>query len=129
MEEKDLFDGTSSMERLKQKAKLIADCTRIFAGISKNDRVLSRRFKRKASRTLENDFMKGLKQIDKKIPVYIEMPKLESCGNGMFKEVDPKTKEPINNEVHVTPLPSAYESKNLDKTLSSSVSQVIEYNQ
>ena len=128
MEEKDLFEGTVSMERLKHKAKLIADCTRIFSGIAKNERVCSKRFRRKANRAIENDFVKGLKQIDKRIPVYIEMPKLESCGNGMFREVDPNTNAPVNNEIHITPPPESYKKTNCEEALPSGTTKVIEYN-
>lgn len=117
MEEKDLFDGTVPMERLKQKAKLISDTIRVFSGISKYEKVLPRRFRKKAVTSLQSDFIKGLKQINKKIPVYIELPKLESCGNGMYKEVDPKTKEPVNNEIHTTPCQSQLVASDTPKIL------------
>ena len=114
MEEKDLFEDMASMQRLKYDAKLIADCTRVFSGIAKNERVLSRRFKKKACRLIEQNFIRGLKQIEKKIPVFIELPKFETCGNGIYKEVDPKTKEPINNEVVITPIESSPLQKVID---------------
>lgn len=104
MQEKDLFDDTQPMLRLRLKAKLISDTTRVFSGLAKNERALHRSFIKACRRSLEKDFKKGLKNIDKKVPIFIELPKLETCGNGMFKEVDPKTKEPVNNEVHVTPI-------------------------
>lgn len=122
MEEKDLFENMASMQRLKYDAKLISDCTRVCAGIAKNTRVLSKRFKKKAYRRIEQNFILGLKQIANKIPVFIELPKLESCGNGMYKEVDPKTNEPINNEIHVTPIEPTQQA------IEQRPSKVIEYN-
>ena len=41
---------------------------------------------RRFYREMNNDINKGLKDINKKIPVGIELPMREPVGNGMYKE-------------------------------------------
>ena len=100
-DKKKFYDGVISMKRLQVKAKLIEDCSVIFSGLSKRAEVLPKKFKKVAERNILRDYCKGLRIINKKCPVYVELPKIESCGNGMYREIDEKTKEPINDEVHV----------------------------
>ena len=102
MEEKDLFSGTISMKRLQYKAKLIKDCSVIFQGLSKYKEVLPSKFKKRAEKSVLSDFLRGLRQISKKCGVFVELPKIESVGNGMVREIDTKTKEPVSNEITVS---------------------------
>ena len=110
MEDKKFFDGEISMKRLQIKARLIEDCSVIYEGLAKNREVLPKKFRRRSERTVLKDFLKGIRIINRKYPVYIELPQLKSCGNGMYREVDYKTKEPVNEEIHITPVDSQIES-------------------
>ena len=96
------YDGILSMQRLRLKIGLIRDCHVAFCDLAEKKNVSPRSFRRKAERSIKRDFSKGLKQIDKKVPVFFELPKYESVGNGMWKEVDPKTNEPIDNEIKMS---------------------------
>jgi len=120
MEESKFFDGTISMRRLQIKAKLIADCSVIYEGLAKNKEVLPKKFRKRSELTVLRDFLKGLKIINKKCAVFVELPKIESCGNGMTREIDPKTKESINNEIQVS---------SIDRQIQNDMKQVIEYTQ
>ena len=96
MEEKNLLDGTFSMKRLSVKAKLIKDCANIFKAIEKDKEAFTgkaKRFAAKAKATIYKDYLKGVKIINKKIPVYIEMPKLKKEGNGTYSKEIPKSSD------------------------------------
>lgn len=88
MEERNLFDDTISMKRLAIKAKLIKDSSGLFKNLEKDRQVLNtyygKRYRRKAEKSVYKDFNKGLKIINGKIPVYIELPKLKPEGNGSY---------------------------------------------
>ena len=103
MEEKNFYDNAPSMERLIHKGQLINNCIGVYKTLAQYVAVIPKSFRKKAERSVTRDFMKGLRVINKNNPVFVSMPKLERVGNGMVKEVDAKTKEPINNEVKVTP--------------------------
>lgn len=102
MEENKFYNSEISMKRLKNKGRLIDDCILLFCGLSEKREVLPRSFRRKCAKTILRDFNKGLRIINKKIPVYIEMPQLRSVGNGMYREIDSKTKEPVSDEITVS---------------------------
>lgn len=106
--EEDLFEKTMSMKRLKAKAKLIKDVSSLFAGISKYKATFAdcgtygKLFKRKAVKTVYKDFVKGLKVINKKISVYVEMPKYKPEGDGAYSlHYDGEKKDEGNKEVIV----------------------------
>lgn len=101
MEESKFFDGIISMKRLQLKAKLIEDCSVIYEGLAKNREVLPKKFRKRSEMSVLRDFLKGIKIINKKCAVFVELPKIESCGNGLTREIDPKTKQPLNNEIQV----------------------------
>lgn len=88
--EQSLFDNQAPMKRLSFKGKLIKDTLYLFQGISKYSQVLTgrngKKLRKKAERSLYKDFCAGLRNIDCKIPVYIELPKLEKYGNGSYVE-------------------------------------------
>ena len=86
MEEDKLLNDTESMLRLKQKAKLIKDIFLIYESLSSKRQCCPKSSMRVAFRNITRDFKKGLKQIDKKFPVFIELPKLKKEGNGAYSE-------------------------------------------
>ena len=88
MEEKQLYEDTSSMMRLSQKSKLMKDCITVFSMLTQYAKCLDKRFLRLSRKTISKDYKKGLKQIEKKIPVYVEMSTLKECGPGMYTEVN-----------------------------------------
>ena len=98
MDEKDLLMDTAPMIRLSRKAKLLKDCMQININLAKNESVNSKRFNRIARRSIERDMIAGLKIINKNIPVFVELPKVQKEGNGQVSEVrenedDDKPKE------------------------------------
>lgn len=120
MEEDKFYDSEISMKRLKNKGRLIDDCSILFCGLAENREVLPKSFRKKCERTILRDFRIGIRIINKKIPVYIEMPELKSVGNGMYREVDSKTKEPINDEIHISAI---------DKQIEADMKKVIDYDE
>ena len=108
MEDK-FYNMEISMKRLSNKGRLIDDCSLLFSGLSEMREVLPKRFRKKCEKTILRDFNAGLKIINKKIPVYIEMPELKSVGDGMYREVDSKTKEPVSEEITVSPIENQIE--------------------
>lgn len=87
MEEKELLGDTTSMMRLKLKAKLIKDTSSIFGAIAKARATLPSKYVKVTERTIMRDFRKGLKIIDAKVPVFIELPTLKKEGDGMYSEI------------------------------------------
>lgn len=118
MENDKFYNSEISMKRLINKGRLIDDCSFLFSSLAEKREVLPKIFRKKCEKTILRDFRKGISIINKKIPVYIELPKLESCGNGMYKEIDSRTKEPINNEITVT---------SMDNQIEMDMKKVIEY--
>lgn len=80
------LDGTPTMERIRHKKKLLQDTNGIFSDLSKYKTVYPKGYYNRILREIKKDVYKGFKVINKKNPVFIEMPKLESVGNGMVKE-------------------------------------------
>lgn len=118
MEDKKFYDGIISMKRLQLHGKLMDDCSLLFEKLSEKKEVLPKKFRKKNERKLLSTFGKGLKIIHKRCPVYIELPEFKSVGNGMTREIDSKTKEPVNNEVQVT---------TIDTQIEDDMRKVIEY--
>lgn len=86
------------MMRLDVKRELIENCCSMFSRLSYYDKCLPRSFKRLATRTIRSDFKRGLKQVNKKIKVYIELPKIKKVEEGMVKEERP-TKKTASGEM------------------------------
>jgi len=84
--------------RLDVKKELIEKCCSMFSRLSYYDKCLPRSFKRIAIRSIRCDFKRGLKQVNKKIKVYIELPKIKKVEEGMIKEERP-TKKPVSGEM------------------------------
>lgn len=93
-----------AMIRLREKGKLIGDITLILASITKNKGVYADcrregiKLQNKAVRSLYKDFCKGLKVIEKNIPVYVELPKFEKTVSGCREKGGVNAKE--GEEVH-----------------------------
>ena len=66
------------MYRLNLKHSLIKECSDIFLYVSRFKMSLPLSFRLKIKRTIIRDFSKGLKQINKKCPIYVELPKLKT---------------------------------------------------
>ena len=88
-EEFDEIDNVPLMERLKHKAKLINSLDKLWLSISANRKAYPSGFEKAVVKSLMKDFKKGLKVIDKKNPVFIEMPSLKQVGKkaGYTKKV------------------------------------------
>ena len=98
----DVFEGVPIMERLKHKGKLIQSADTLWTSLSGNAQIYPRGYKKKISKALMKDIYKGIKIIDKKNPVYAEMPKIVPVGNGQVKQVyDGQKKEDVN-EILIT---------------------------
>ena len=95
------FDKTPGMERIKYKKKLIKDVLNVFSEISSKHQSCPKAVARVMKKSVIKDLKKGLKVLNSKIPVYIELPKYEKVGNGQVKLVssDSLTKD---DEVAVT---------------------------
>ena len=126
MEEKRL----DAMIRLREKGKLIGDVTLILASITKNKGVYADcrregiKLQNKAVRSLYKDFCKGLKVIEKNIPVYVELPKFEKTASGCREKGGVNAKE--GEEVHhVSDIPQ--EAKERSKALEGEVVGQLEY--
>lgn len=72
------------MDRFDEKSALMMDYCQLVGQL--NRYVLPKRMRNLFFRQMNADIKKGLKDINKKIPVGIEMPKRESVGNGMYEE-------------------------------------------
>lgn len=108
------------MLRLDEKDRLIKDFCSAFSNISRYTGqidpsgktqgryigCLPKKAVKVMHRTLTKDLVKGLKEIDKKFPTYIELPKLRKEGNGMYSEnFDLKSMQPIEKTINVTDIP------------------------
>lgn len=102
MEERELLEDTESMIRLKVKGKLMKDSELVFEFLAKKEGCLTKGFLRFARKQILKDFKKGIKQINKKIPVFVELPKYEEKAPGVYQtgeelnvgpEIQPSSRE------------------------------------
>lgn len=94
------IDDVPLMERLKHKIKLHDAVRQVWKTLSAEKQTYPKSYARMMQRTFLKDVKKGLKIINKKNKVYIEMPNLEEVGNGMIKRVY----ENIDEEEHENPI-------------------------
>ena len=80
------------MIRQRHKTQLILTTNFQLEALSKDKVLYGRKFK-KARRDLLKDYFLGVKKINKKNPVFIEMPKLQEVANGQVKKVYDDTLE------------------------------------
>ena len=84
--EEDYFNA-DTMKRLEHKGKLIADINYILKDVSKYKQVYfdlgfyGRRIRKKIVKTVYKDFVKGIKVVNDKFPVYVELPKVRSVSD------------------------------------------------
>ena len=92
MEEKDYINDLETMLRLKYKSKLYNDVNLDVLTLAKYIEVYRRLGvygKKIYKLTLKErckDYKRGLRKINKNIPLYIELPKLTKEGNGMYSQ-------------------------------------------
>lgn len=72
------------MDRFDEKKDLMMDYCHLVAELNRYD--LPKPMRRRFYREMNSDINKGLRDINKKIPVGIEMPTRELVGDGMYKE-------------------------------------------
>lgn len=91
--EEEKFEDVESMLKLKYEKNLVLDIFSIFEKFSEKADVLKfckfwgGKFRRKALRRAYKLYCKGLKELDKKVPVFVEVPKLEKQTEDQYKEV------------------------------------------
>ena len=84
------------MIRLDLKSDLIDSCCGVFQVLAEYKKVAPRGFLRTAKRSIKQDFRKGLKIINKKCKVFIELPKMkEVSDNSYSKESSGEVEEVI----------------------------------
>ena len=76
----------TSMIRLQFKATLIEDCTQLFCILAKSQGCTPKQFRDCSTKTIMRDFKKGLKQINKKIPVFVEVPEYSECTPSSYSK-------------------------------------------
>ena len=70
------------------KIELYGQVIDAFVSMSANNEVKGARpLLRFTRRSILRDYKKAVRIVDKKIPVFVELPEYESVGNGMVKEV------------------------------------------
>lgn len=90
--EKKFYDDIDSMIKLRVKSKMFADVNVVLADVAKMNKVYSilgryaKRIKNLSVKEFYRDYKKGMKQINKKIPVFIELPTYEKKGDGYVKK-------------------------------------------
>ena len=108
------IDNVPLMERLKHKAKLIKSMDELWLSISANKRAYPKGFERTSVKSLMKDFKKGLKVIDKKNPVFIEMPTLKKAGTNGYVTKDYELPNGNPDEVIEVRLPPTSDIKYLE---------------
>lgn len=87
------LDNTPTMERIRHKRKLIMDTNDIFVQLSKVQTIYPKGYYKRLQKEIKKDVFKGLKVINVKNPVFIEMPTLKKVGNGQIKAVKKDVKK------------------------------------
>ena len=86
-ENDDVLDNENLPARLKSKIVLYRAVEDIWKDNSADRKTYPRGYERKKTRDIMKDVKKGIKIINKKVPLYIEMPTLKEVGNGQIKKV------------------------------------------
>lgn len=100
------IDDVPLMERLKHKIKLHDALRLVFKTISAEQNSYPKSYTRLMLRTFVKDARKGIKIINKKNPVFVEMPKLESVGNGMIKRVNEDSDSCLSDDIVEVSIPN-----------------------
>lgn len=93
------------MERLDLKKELVDSVCSIYKTLSRCNQILPKSIKNRIARSIGVDLKAGLKQINKKVPVYVELPKYNEVGSGqyVYDFGDKNSTEPP--EIITTPVP------------------------
>ena len=92
MEERDYINDLETMLRLKYKSKLYFDVNTDVLTLAKYIDVYKRlggygkKIYKITLKERYKDYKRGLRKINKNIPLYIELPKLKKEGNGMYSQ-------------------------------------------
>jgi len=78
---------TQTMERLSHKIQLLYDTTNMWKTIAQNRACYPKAYYKAYVKSILKDTKKGLKQIDKKNGVYVEMPTLKPIVDGQVQKV------------------------------------------
>lgn len=76
---------TPVMIRQKHKTQLILSTNYELEQLSRDKQLYGRKYK-KATKDILKDYFLGVKKINKKNPVFIEMPQLTAVANGQVKQ-------------------------------------------
>lgn len=102
------FLNDDTMERLRVKRQLMLDASDLFEVFSKKIAVykvcgrFGKRFLNNALREVYKDYKKGVKQINEKIPAFVELPTFEKEGKNMYSKKS-NLKGSSEKEYTVTP--------------------------
>ena len=93
---------TPVMIRQKHKTQLIMTTNYQLEQLSRDKLLYGRKYK-KATNDILRDYFLGVKKINKKNPVFIEMPQLKAVANGQIKKEYEKSyeKEEYDDEILV----------------------------
>jgi len=84
------FDDTDNVQlatRLKHELKLFRSIEKEWKETSASKKAYPKGYEKFKVRVLMRNVKKGIKMIEKKNPLYLEMPTLRSVGNGQIKKV------------------------------------------
>lgn len=107
-----LFDCPDVAIRLKYKIALFDAVEKEFRRTAENQKTYPKGYLRTKTKSIMKDLKSGLKIINKKNPLYVEMPKLEPVANGQVKQVYEKTDNTGDDEIFVN-LPAGSEIKRI----------------
>lgn len=96
-----VFEREGSMIRLQHKDALLACVEVIFKRIGRSKAVFPRAVVRVTKRSVLRDYKKGLKKINRRVPVYVELPQFKREGNGMYSKQYGKS-DTAEKEITVT---------------------------
>ena len=106
--------NSDTMERLRIKRQLILDVSDIFEFFSKKISVYKvcgrygRKFLNKSLHEIYKDYKEGVRQINEKIPVFIELPTYKKEGENMYSK---KSNLKGNSEKEYTVTPTVLKNK------------------
>jgi hypothetical protein len=97
---------SQTMERLKHKIQLLYDTTDMWKTIAQNRACYPKAYYKAYVKSILKDTKQGLKEINKKNKVYLEMPTLKSVGNGQIQKVHDTEEVNMGDEEIEVNLPS-----------------------
>lgn len=106
----EMFDNVKPMMRMALKGRLLEDYNKVMANNSKYEKCHSKLHHKKIEKMFWRDFKAGAKQINDKVPVFVELPKYEQDTDKSYVvKVGDETKEKVfpNSELPSSPSPSS----------------------